>query len=527
MCPFLLRGVLHACYQVAKQVAKVLTAANPSVQKRASTFWIGRTKSSKASNEQLQEVIPIRLQRKPEPDIPEHYKNLRNEHGHFLVTCVAIVERSQCGASQYKKRLNKLQIHSLDRPKIDMFQAKTHWIDNLLVRRVSDEILHLEDPKHPVPHLPGKTFMRTLQMEVGRQVHVFRMANNPDVTIGGYFIISQMLSYSKVLVSLDVSSNNLTAAEARILALGLQKNYSLQELRMKDNTIGTEGAQSLAEMLKTNDTLLLIDLRMNSIRGNGLCALADAMSENYSMTSLDIRWNYSGECSDYVEKALVDLKDFCYRNILDHPAMLKPPEGAIPQTPESSNSNHSPESVASSFLSSPESSPSQSLNRHPDHPAKYMSIVERPIGILEVTVISAKNLPQVIWTAGKDSEFLGMPQAYCTLILNNQKTTTKIFKKSWAPVWKHKVRMEVHHVWQIYTLRVMHSKYTKKTNFDDYAIGNVIMPVCSVINWHGVTQGHDHTWRAFHRPHKVPLPPPDLRRNFAQDSLAKYEANMK
>ena len=100
-------------------------------------------------------------------------------------------------------------------------------------------------------------------------------------------------------------------------------------------------------------------------------------------------------------------------------------------------------------------------------------------------------------------------------------------KKSWAPVWQHRVRMEVHHVWQIYTLRVMHSKHTKKTNFDDYAIGNVIMPVCSVINWHGVTQGHDHTWRAFHRPHKVPLPPLDLCHNLAQDSLAKYEANMK
>lgn len=111
--------------------------------------------------------------------------------------------------------------------------------------------------------------------------------NNPEVSIGGYFIISQMLSYTRGLVSLDLAANSLTAAEARVLCLGMRSNRSVQELSLKENTIGSEGATNFAEMLKINSTLMLLDLRTNNIRGNGICVLADSMSENGSLTQLD------------------------------------------------------------------------------------------------------------------------------------------------------------------------------------------------------------------------------------------------
>eukprot|EP00287_Rhodomonas_sp_CCMP768_P027080 CAMPEP_0202847822 /NCGR_PEP_ID=MMETSP1389-20130828/76440_1 /ASSEMBLY_ACC=CAM_ASM_000865 /TAXON_ID=302021 /ORGANISM="Rhodomonas sp., Strain CCMP768" /LENGTH=74 /DNA_ID=CAMNT_0049525587 /DNA_START=42 /DNA_END=262 /DNA_ORIENTATION=- len=71
----------------------------------------------------------------------------------------------------------------------------------------------------------------------------------------------------------------------------------------------------MAEVLRSNETLLLVDLRMNSIKGIGVCILADAMSENTTLTELDLRWNFSGDKSDYVETALLDMKRYCYLNM--------------------------------------------------------------------------------------------------------------------------------------------------------------------------------------------------------------------
>ena len=89
-----------------------------------------------------------------------------------------------------------------------------------------------------------------------------------------------------------------------------------------------QGATSMAHMLRSNSTLLLLDLRMNNIRGPGVCVLADALAENTTLTDLDMRWNYTGECSDFVEFALLDLKKFCFRNILQALKKLRVREDA-------------------------------------------------------------------------------------------------------------------------------------------------------------------------------------------------------
>ena len=447
-------------------------------------------------------VTPVNLSRPPAEKVPKQFQKVLDEHSRFLVNFVAILERSSGGNTENKKAVNRLPLRPVQRPAMEIFAVKSHWMDNVRCRRICDEMLHLEDTRHPLPD-PAKgigakqpgTFMRTLQLAVGQQVNVLKMSNNPEVTIGGYFIISQMLSYIKALVSLDLSSNNLTAAEARVLSLGLKSNHSIQELRMKDNMIGSEGATSMADMLKVNDTVLLMDLRMNCIRGAGVCVLADAVSENKALTDLDMRWNYAGECSDFVEMALVDLKDFCFRNMvlaLEKVSHNPSPE-LNPSNKEATNGSSGVSPVGAMLL------PPPNLNNIPHLPFGD----EEPIGRLEVTIISARNLPQVIWTSGNSGEFMGLPQAYCCFTLNKQTTSTAIMKRDWAPTWNHTVSIDVRQVWQVCSLKVMHSKALNRTHLDDYIIGNVNIPVGAIINWRGVTLGTDHTWRAYHRPLQV------------------------
>jgi hypothetical protein len=458
-----------------------------------------------ANNQQLDSetvgvVTPVFLKRPRAEKIPKVFQKVLDEHARFLVNFAAILERSS-GGDVNKKALKQLPLRPMQRPTMDTFAVKSHWMDNVRVRKMCDEMLHLESGgQHKLPDPPkgqyvqqSSTFMRTLQLALGQHVNVLKMSNNPEVTIGGYFIISQMLSYIKVLVSLDLSSNNLTPAEARVLSLGLKSNHSVQELRMKDNMIGSEGATTLGDMLKVNDTMLLLDLRMNNIRGAGFCALADAVSENTSLTDLDMRWNYAGECSDFVEIALTDLKNFCFRNMMVALQEVQNKERAEIEVTERSEIevNNGPRRL------SPPPSPCLSATNE----------ISRPIGRLEVTIISARNLPQVIWTSGKDGEYMALPQAYCTFTLNKQTTSTSIQRKNHQPTFNHTVSIDVRQVWQVCSLKVMHSKTLNRTHLEDYVIGSVNIPVGAVINWRGVQHvDSDNTWRAYHRPEQVFVP---------------------
>ena len=304
------------------------------------------------------------------------------------------------------------------------------------------------------------------------------------------------MAYTKFLVSLDLSSNDLTAAAARVLSLGLEKNESIQELRLKDNNVATEGATSMAHMLRKNKTLLLLDLRMNNIRGPGMCVLADAAAENTTLTELDMRWNYTGECSDFVEFALLDLKKFCFRNmILALRAIRMRQDIANAAAPtEPGGENGAPSCPPGKKAWRPQSM----MARVPTH---VKSLDRSPrIGQIEVTIIAAKNLPHVIWNTGKSGEFPGMPQAYCVFSLNNRAERTSIMKKHCNPFWNHSMVMDVREVWQVCKCMVMHSPSLTRTGTADYNIGNVHLPIGSIINWRGVSHGVDGTWRAYHRP---------------------------
>mmetsp|Transcript_24933 Transcript_24933/g.61250 ORF Transcript_24933/g.61250 Transcript_24933/m.61250 type:complete len:829 (+) Transcript_24933:70-2556(+) len=473
-------------------------------------------------------------------DLTKLFQPLMEEHARFLINFVMTFQ-----LNSQTKGINP--VPGLDmgvvKPMLETRQFKSHTMDNVRVRKMCDEMLCLEDTSHKMADesAKGKPWMRTLQIARGKHINSLKMNNNPDVTIGGYFIISQMLGYIRGLVSLDLSSNELKGAEARVLALGMKFNRSIQDLHMKENSIGSEGATSMAEALKINTTLLLLDLRMNNIRGPGVCVLTDSMSGNTTLTELDLRWNYAGESSDYVEMALLDLQRFCVRNMRasinsmrkDMEAKKLKKEASDPANRPESESPHESTRVSEASTEhihrenhtnnkSHTDKESNNATASPEGGKKVeilpeLGVLEEPsalalngegidedrltIGRLEVTILSAKNLPQVIWTSGKDGEFLGLPQAYCVFQLNKQKEQTSIMRKDWSPFWNHTFSMNVRSVWNVCSVRVMHSKTLSRFHRDDSTIGTANLPVGAVINWRGVSRGSDGTWRAYHRPH--------------------------
>ena len=75
-------------------------------------------------------------------------------------------------------------------------------------------------------------------------MHCVKINQNPEITIGGYFIIAQMVCYSKYLVSLDLSGNDLTAAAARVLSIGYAPDLLLFSSLLL-SSLELSGTQSL------------------------------------------------------------------------------------------------------------------------------------------------------------------------------------------------------------------------------------------------------------------------------------------
>lgn len=581
----------------------------------------------------------MQVQRGPtKTRIQSQFEQLLQEHGRFLVRFHSVIENAD-GDNEDD------ELGPMVKPKVEERRFKSHTVDNVRVRKMCDELLFLEDPSYKMrdPGMKTRGWMPTLQVMMGKHINGLQIRNNPDLTIGGYFLLAQMLTLTRGLIHLDLSANNITSADARVLALGISSNQSVQELRIKENNIGSEGATNFADALKKNSTLLFLDLRMNNIRGAGLCVLADALSVNKTLTKLDLSWNYAGDSSDYVECALLDLKKFCKRNLqmaletttiveekeerltasdmmkeerqtasdmLMQPAVSsrhllssppvfspdsRPPQAVIPvveeeetgpdpsisaaaaaaaaarqeqtvaspgmigspsddelnasgrsrsadgeRTSKSPGGTGSEDESSTAALSRKETQNSDSditaaamqpgrsrpertaelknprAAHRSDDSGDESSSTRRLatgntegeyIGVAQISIISCKNLPQVIWTTGRDGEFLGMPQPYCITSMCNVENVSAVRTRNWNPVWNDTRAMHTLSVWNVVTVKVMHTKSKSQEPREvqdqrntDLTIGAVSLPIGSVINWRGVSKTSEGNYRAFHRP---------------------------
>eukprot|EP00291_Cryptomonas_curvata_P029886 CAMPEP_0172210334 /NCGR_PEP_ID=MMETSP1050-20130122/35685_1 /TAXON_ID=233186 /ORGANISM="Cryptomonas curvata, Strain CCAP979/52" /LENGTH=287 /DNA_ID=CAMNT_0012890455 /DNA_START=243 /DNA_END=1102 /DNA_ORIENTATION=+ len=189
---------------------------------------------------------------------------LGEEYSKFLVTYTsALLDRSESCREPSD---------GTSKPTLEIRSFKPHTMDNVRVRSMCDELIYLQDPSYllkdggaaPSKRAPQALWLPTLRVSAGGSVHGIELRSQH---IGGYFLLSQTLGCVRSLFSLDLSSNGLGAAEARVLSLGLSMNRSLLELRLKGNAIACDGATNLAESFARNSTLLLLDLRENGIRG--------------------------------------------------------------------------------------------------------------------------------------------------------------------------------------------------------------------------------------------------------------------
>eukprot|EP00292_Cryptomonas_paramecium_P008740 CAMPEP_0113668356 /NCGR_PEP_ID=MMETSP0038_2-20120614/3953_1 /TAXON_ID=2898 /ORGANISM="Cryptomonas paramecium" /LENGTH=283 /DNA_ID=CAMNT_0000584087 /DNA_START=26 /DNA_END=873 /DNA_ORIENTATION=- /assembly_acc=CAM_ASM_000170 len=209
---------------------------------------------------------------------PDAVRKLAKNHARFLITVYHTATSKNKGVEVEKEDHESLNVlQSLEERSWPMY-----FMDNIKLRKISDELLALEAGTGD----PWKTW---LNIGLGTSINSLKLCNQPNILIGGYFILSQMLSYSNCLLRLELSSNGIGPAAARLLALALRANRSLQVLQLNKNMVHDEGATSIADALKLNNALMLLDMRENGIRSGGVCALTDATSRNTTLTKLDLR----------------------------------------------------------------------------------------------------------------------------------------------------------------------------------------------------------------------------------------------
>eukprot|EP00291_Cryptomonas_curvata_P019480 CAMPEP_0172167976 /NCGR_PEP_ID=MMETSP1050-20130122/9873_1 /TAXON_ID=233186 /ORGANISM="Cryptomonas curvata, Strain CCAP979/52" /LENGTH=285 /DNA_ID=CAMNT_0012838831 /DNA_START=292 /DNA_END=1146 /DNA_ORIENTATION=+ len=187
---------------------------------------------------------------------------LGEEYSKFLVTYTsALLDRSESCREPSD---------GTSKPTLEIRSFKPHTMDNVRVRSMCDELIYLQDPSYLLKDggaAPSKRAPQALWLPTLRVSAAAASTASSCAASSGYFLLSQTLGCVRSLFSLDLSSNGLGAAEARVLSLGLSMNRSLLELRLKGNAIACDGATNLAESFARNSTLLLLDLRENGIRG--------------------------------------------------------------------------------------------------------------------------------------------------------------------------------------------------------------------------------------------------------------------
>jgi hypothetical protein len=136
----------------------------------------------------------------------------------------------------------------------------------------------------------------------------------------------------------------------------------------------------------------------------------------------------------------------------------------------------------------------------PQHLTSARGCYAEPAGRLEITILEARNLPQVMSGGGRNEGSYGFPQAYCTCAVNSQSVQTQVATRNYSPAWNEAFEFSVSAVWNLVTVRVRHAARAETPNRQDTTIGMICIPVGSVINWRGVTSGLDGKFKAIYRP---------------------------
>jgi hypothetical protein len=125
--------------------------------------------------------------------------------------------------------------------------------------------------------------------------------------------VCKHLRFNNSLVSIDLSSNNITLDGAAYLRNALHTNRTLKILNLSDNKLTDFGVTTLAYGLELNRTLERITLSLNQITDKGVESFVNMLDQNSTIAYVDLS---SNEISDEGVRRLVDL--LVRRHYLQH-----------------------------------------------------------------------------------------------------------------------------------------------------------------------------------------------------------------
>lgn len=125
------------------------------------------------------------------------------------------------------------------------------------------------------------------------RVRVLNLSRN-DIMKEGAKVLALALEGNDSLEVLDISQCKLGVSGTVTIAQALQKNKTLKHLNLYRNKVDVDGARALRELLKVNSTLTFLDVGHNRLREKGIMAITDGIIENptSSLTHLGIRFNF-------------------------------------------------------------------------------------------------------------------------------------------------------------------------------------------------------------------------------------------
>jgi len=133
--------------------------------------------------------------------------------------------------------------------------------------------------------------------------------------------IAAILLSSKCFKTVDVSENNIKAADVAIITKGLLNLSSLSELRINGNNITEKAASDIANVILNNNKLRTLDIGRNKFQAAGMIKIAKALQRCSFLSELNIEWNgIDKEAADDIAAVIfnnhnVQILNFSYNNL--------------------------------------------------------------------------------------------------------------------------------------------------------------------------------------------------------------------
>lgn len=104
--------------------------------------------------------------------------------------------------------------------------------------------------------------------------------------------MSEGISFSRSIVSLNLSNCNISDQAGEVLVNSFFINYTCQELNLSSNYLGLRSAEAFNEVLAENVSLEKLDLSRNALYEDyAIVPFLKGLAQNKTLQYLDLSWN--------------------------------------------------------------------------------------------------------------------------------------------------------------------------------------------------------------------------------------------